>query len=158
MWSGGEYWEGINKQSVTEAQKYLPADLSIYVKHYKKKHNNKMFLVLAAILALVSVPTPSASQEDSTALPLALPARVISTNEQDVCPPSEMVRNETVHDVRNMIRNTIIPTLCDLGQTQASPAASCSALHAYCPSKYYWVRSSNGTAVQIYCEMDRVCR
>ena len=116
-----------------------------------------MFLVLAAILALVSVPTPSASQEDSTALPLTLPTRVISTNEQDVCPPSEMVRNETVHDVRNMIRNTIIPALCDLGQTQASPAASCSALPAYCPSKYYWVRSSNGTAVQVFCNMDRVC-
>ena len=89
-----------------------------------------LFLVLVAILALVSLPTHSASQGANTTLPIMVPARVISTNEQDVCPPSEMVRNETVHDVRNMIRNTIIPTLCDLGQTQASPAASCSALHA----------------------------
>ena len=49
-----------------------------------------MFLVLAAIgLALVSVPTPFASQEDNTALPITLSARVIGTNEQDVCPPSD---------------------------------------------------------------------
>ena len=26
-----------------------------------------------------------------------------------------------------------------------------------CPSGYYWVRSFNGTVVQVYCDMDRVC-
>jgi len=41
-----------------------------------------LFLALTAILALVSLPTPSASQGDNTTLPLTLPARVISTNQQ----------------------------------------------------------------------------
>jgi len=119
-----------------------------------------MFLVLVAILALVSLPTPSASQGDNTTLPLTLPPRVISTNEQAVCPPNEvreMVRNETAQDIRNTIRNSIIPALCRSAQTQASPVASCSALPTSCSSDYYWVRSSNGTAVQVYCDMDRVC-
>jgi len=68
-----------------------------------------------------------------------------------------MVQDEIVQDIRNMIRNTIIPTRCLLGQTQASPVTSCSELHANCPSDYYWVASSNGTAMQLYCDMDRVC-
>ena len=118
-----------------------------------------LFLVLA-ILALVSLPTPSASQEDNTTLPLTLSVRVISTNEQAVCLPNEvqeMASSETDQDIRNMIRNTIIPTHCLLGQTQTSPVASCSALPTSCPSEYYWVTSSNGTAVQAYCDMNRVC-
>jgi len=116
-----------------------------------------LFLVLVTILALVSLPTPSASQRVNT---LTLPARVINTNEA-VCPSDEvreMVRDETVQNTRNMIHNTLIPTRCLLGQTQASPVTSCSELHANCHSDYYWVASSNGTAMQVYCDMDRVCR
>ena len=116
-----------------------------------------LFPTLIAILALVSLPTPSASQEDNTAL--TLPARVINTNEQDSCPPDEvreMVRDETVQDVRNTIRNTVLRSHCD-GLTQASPVASCSALPTSCSSGYYWIRSSNGTVVQLYCDMNRVC-
>ena len=66
--------------------------------------------------------------------------------------------HEIDQEIRNLTRNTILPTLCLwLGQTRASPVASCSALPAYCPSQYYWVRSSNGTAVQVYCDMNGVC-
>ena len=127
------------------------------------KYNHKIFLVLVAILALVSLPTPSASQEDNTTLPLTLPVRVISTNGQTVCPPNEvreMVRNETDQDIQNLICNTILPALCRSAlcrsaQTQASPVASCSALPTYCSSGYHWVRSSNGTAVQVYCDLDQ---
>jgi len=114
-------------------------------------------LVLVTIIALASLPTPSASQGDST---LTLPARVINTNAQAICPSDEvreMVQDEIVQDIRNMIRNTTLPTGCLLGETQASPVTSCSALPANCPSDYYWVASSGGTAVQVYCDMDRVC-
>jgi len=116
-----------------------------------------LFLVLVTIIALVSLPTPSASQGHNT---LTLPARVINTNEQTICPSDEvreMVQDEIVQDIRNMIRNTTIPTRCLLGETQASPVTSCSALPANCPSDYYWVASSSSTAVQVYCDMDRVC-
>ena len=73
-----------------------------------------LFLALTAILALVSLPTPSASQRDNTTLPLTLPARVISTNQQAVCPHDEVQeteRNETTQHIRNSICNTILPAL-----------------------------------------------
>ena len=121
------------------------------------KHNCKMlFLDLIAILALVSLPTPSAGQGDNTALPATIPVRVIN-NQQAVCPPGQTARGDTVQDIQNAIRNTVIPTLCRSAQTQATPAASCSALPTSCSSGYYWIRSSNGTAVQVYCDMNRVC-
>ena len=60
-----------------------------------------LFRALTAILALFSLPTPSTSQGDNTALPLTLPPRVINTNQQAVCPPDEVqeaARNETIQD------------------------------------------------------------
>ena len=116
------------------------------------------FLVLATILALVSLPTPFASQGANTTFPINFPIRIINTAHQASCHPDEeqeMAQDETAQDIRNSIRNTVIPTLC--GQTQASPVASCSALPTFCSSRYHWVRSSNGTAVQVYCDLDRVC-
>ena len=121
-----------------------------------KQSCKMLFLVLVAILALVSLPTPSASQGDNTALPATIAARVIN-NQQAICPPAETAREMINQDIQNSIRNTIIPALCRSAQTQASPVASCSALPTSCSSGYYWVRSSNGTAVQVYCDMDRVC-
>ena len=115
-----------------------------------------MLLPLVATLALLCLPTPSASQGDNTALPLFLPARMIN-NQQATCPPAETARDEFVQDIQNSIRNTIIPTFCRSAQTQASPVASCSVLPTSCSSGYYWIRSSNGTAVQVYCDMNRVC-
>ena len=40
------------------------------------------------------------------------------------------------------------------------PAASCAAiLHfvPFSPSGHYWIRSSNGSAVRVYCDMTRSC-
>ena len=39
-------------------------------------------------------------------------------------------------------------------------ASSCSAIfvmHPSSPSGHYWIRSSNGSAVRVYCEMTRSC-
>ena len=124
-----------------------------------------MFLLaLIAILALVSLPTPSASQGDNTVRPFSYPPRVINSTQQG-CPQDdvrEAVRNAIIHDIRNATRNTIIPSLfpdlCShLGQNRDYPAASCSEIPTTCSSGRYWVRSSNGTAVQVYCDLDRVC-
>ena len=83
--------------------------------------------VLVAILALISLATRSASQEDNTSTPLIFPARVINTSEQ-VCPSDEVREDEINQEIQNLTHNTILPTLClRLGQTRASPVASCSA-------------------------------
>ena len=53
----------------------------------------------------------------------------------------------------------LLSTLDSLGQP-SSPAASCAALLDFSPSSssgHYWVRSSNGSAVHVYCDMTRSC-
>ena len=41
--------------------------------------------------------------------------------------------------------------------SRAFPAASCSSLLSVLPSGMYWVRSSSGAAIQVYCDMTRTC-
>ena len=46
------------------------------------------------------------------------------------------------------------------GQYSNLPAASCShilQLNSSSPSGHYWIRSSNGSAVRVYCEFNRKC-
>jgi len=118
-------------------------------------------MTLTTTLVLLSLgavlPAPTASQAHDTALPLSLPPRVLTGTEQ-TCPPDALRQTskaETAQDIGTLLRsNTII---CFAAQMQTSPAASCSAISTSCPSGYYWIRSSNGSAVQVYCDMDRVC-
>ena len=112
-----------------------------------------MLLSLGALL-----PAPTASQADDTALPLSLPPRVLTGTEQ-TCPPDalrQISRTEMAQDIGTLLRSSAI-LICQLARTQTSPAASCSAISTSCPSGNYWVSSSNGNAVQVYCDMDRVC-
>ena len=133
---------------------FFPADI-----HEAKNttRSMKIFAVIVAILALVSLST---SQVDNTNFPLlfVLPARVINTTGQ-VCPPDQVrvsEKDKIAQDVRDLLR-TATGAPCQASFTQSSPATSCSTLPTNCPSGYYWIRSSNGSAVQVYCDIDRVC-
>ena len=44
-----------------------------------------------------------------------------------------------------------------IGQSEENPTPSCAALRGLSPSGYYWVRTSNGSAVRVYCDMTRSC-
>ena len=79
---------------------------------------------------------------------------------EQVCPPEEQLeiaRAEIGQDIRNTIRNDV---LCP-GQVQENPAVSCleisQCINFQLPSEYYWITGSSGTAVQVYCDMDREC-
>ena len=114
-------------------------------------------MLFMVILALVSLPTLSTSQLDNTNFPLTYPGRVINTEQVNVCPSNEVnQQNQVAQDIQDLLR-TVVASSCQAFQTQSSPAASCSTLPTSCPSGYYWVRSSNGSAVQVYCDMERVC-
>lgn len=119
----------------------------------------------AAVVLLVLVCTGCCSAQPTTAtprdtLPLTYPSKVVNATGQ-VCPASDVLinqRDEIVQEVRDLIRNTIaITPPCQAFQVPANPAAACSALPTTCPSDYYWVMSSNGSAVQVYCSMDGAC-
>ena len=54
----------------------------------------------------------------------------------------------------------IIDNLGSPGHYQHYPAASCAAALLYNPSSpsgHYWVRSSNGSVIRVYCDMTRSC-
>ena len=58
----------------------------------------------------------------------------------------------------NFKLNNIIRSLT--GQYSNLPADSCShvlLLNLFSPSGHYWIRSSNGSAVRVYCDMTRSC-
>ena len=54
----------------------------------------------------------------------------------------------------------LINSLGNPGEYQSHPASSCAAILLFDPlslSGYYWVRSANGSAVRVYCDMTRSC-
>jgi len=124
-------------------------------------------LVLAATVVLLSLLAPSASQEANTTLPLTYRARAAEGGEQTCSPDELRQRLEDIirNDVSNLLRSNLQALVpCNdrnLGMLERCPATSCSDIAAQSqalrPSGYYWIRSSNGTAVQVYCDMDRVC-
>ena len=113
--------------------------------------------LLAATVVLLSLLALSDSQQVNTTLPLTYRARAAEGGEQ-ACSPDEVRQRLQVitrNDVSNLLRSSL-PALVscsvrNLGQLQHCPAASCSdilsqsqVLHS---SGYYWINSSNGTAV-----------
>ena len=121
---------------------------------------------LVTVVLLILLYSGCCSAQSSTAtprdaLPLTYPSKEVVNATGQVCPADEVLinkRDEIVQEVRDLIRNVIVTTPpCQAFQVLTNPIASCSALSTTCPSDYYWVRSSNGSAVQVYCSMDRVC-
>ena len=121
-------------------------------------------LVLAATVVLFSLLASSASQETNTTFPLTYRARSAEGGEE-VCSPDELrqrLQAITRNDVSNLLKNSLPALLpcsdTNLGQLEHCPAVSCrdivrlgQVLH---PSDYYWIRSSNGSTVRVYCDID----
>ena len=117
-----------------------------------------LVLILAAELQLTSCQEGVTSQHGNSSWPVAYPATVLEGGGQ-VCPPEEqreMARAEIAQDDLNTIRSSV---RCP-GQVRENPASSClevSQCNPQLPSEYYWITTSNGTAVQVYCNMTREC-
>ena len=115
-------------------------------------------LILTTELQLTSCQEGVTSQHGNRSLPVTYSATVLEGGGQ-VCPPEEqleMDRTEIAKGVLNTIHKDI---LCP-GQVQENPASSClevSQCNPQLPSEYYWITSSNGAAVQVYCDMTREC-
>lgn len=127
-------------------------------------------VVILALLCLssCSAQVPTASQGDNSTVPLTYRAKSVEGNEQEVCGPEALrqrLQTKTRDDVTNLLRDNLRSLApCEdkmLGQIEHCPAASCQEMDnqspVLLPSGYYWVRSSNGSAIQVYCDLDRVC-
>ena len=86
---------------------------------------------------------------------------LLSQQCQVVVTSEEVIRRE----VRSILENITEQVRClkdELNRlhpagSQNHPAASCASLSPATLSGYYWVRSSNGSAVRVYCDMTRSC-
>ena len=60
-----------------------------------------------------------------------------------------------------MLKNRInIIENATFGRSRFVPAPSCQAIHIFQPSStsgHYWVRTSNGSSVRVYCDMTKSC-
>ena len=68
------------------------------------------------------------------------------------------INSSLTHNSLNERINLIISAT--FGQLREFPAPSCQAIHKLHPSfrsGYYWVTSSNGSSVRVYCEMTKSC-
>ena len=132
----------------------------------------KVLLQVVFLLALVytctcSAQQSTASQGNNITLPITYHSQAVEGSEQ-VCGPEilrQRLQAKVDQDLTGLIRNAL-PALvrCDdrnLGQLQHCPAVSCSDIVTQSPvlrlSGYYWIRSRNGTTLQVYCDMDRRC-
>ena len=108
-----------------------------------------MYLCLVVVFLLGR----QVSSQDSVSV--AYPAKVLEGSEQ-VCPPDEQLEMARAEIRQDVILHT---TQCP-GPIQGNPATSCleiSQCNPQLPSQFYWITSSNGTAIQIYCDMAGQC-
>ena len=66
---------------------------------------------------------------------------------------------ERILQIQNSL-NDCIELYSLLGRNSINPASSCSHVLLFnlsSPSSHYWIRSSNGSAVRVYCEFNRQC-
>ena len=88
------------------------------------------------------------------------PARTIqgdACQRQDV----EEIRREIIAEVSAIVRAEVVPALsCSTGECRENPASSCMQIagdNLSALSGLYWVENSTGSAVQVFCDMDRHC-
>ena len=58
----------------------------------------------------------------------------------------------------SMLQNRFQQLIHNLGLYPSNPAASCATIRKFAPSSssgHYWITSSNGSAVRVYCDMTR---
>ena len=135
--------------------------------HVENRTEKMGILVVAATVALFSTLAPSASQEANTTFPLTYRAIAAEGGEQ-ACSPDELrqrLQDITRKDISNLLKNSL-PTLVpcsdqNLGQVEHCPAVSCRDMvrrgQVLRLSGYYWIRSSNGSTVRVYCGVGRAC-
>ena len=89
-----------------------------------------------------------------------------SGSQQEVCPFEQlhMLWREADQSARRLMKQIVMQLLSvptsssETCQNEIAP--SCSWIHSHnaeLPSGYYWVNSSNGTEVQVYCDMTKEC-
>ena len=129
--------------------------------------------VVVVVLALLylgtcSAQTSATSRGDNATVPLTYRAKSVEGSEEEVCGPERLrqrLQTKTRDGIVDLLRDNLQNLApCEdkmLGQIEHCPAASCQQMDDQSPvlrpSGYYWIRSSNGSSIQVYCDLERVC-
>ena len=113
-------------------------------------------LVIALILATIQLfVSANSGQPPTFELPVIYDAKILENG----CPNDVQMRT-VLEELRDAVRSVILPRIL-VGLHPSRPASSCSEIAEHNPrqpSGVYWIQSSNcHSAVQVYCDMDRVC-
>ena len=120
-----------------------------------------LFLIFAQLLQVTTQ-----SHDDVDSLPVRYPAKAIPGRGADTCPTAEQTRdtrNEIIEEVSAIVQAEVVPVLlspCSSGDCRQNPAHSCLEIvsdNASAQSGLYWVENSDGSAVQVFCDMGRHC-
>ena len=111
-------------------------------------------------IAVLAVCTVSVSSQCCATFPqLTLAPKVLQANETgQICSG-----NETRQSARNEIRTEVhayLQLLTNPGTSEHTPAESCQQIAQFHPnatSGYYWIRTANGSATHLYCDMLTSC-
>ena len=124
--------------------------------------------ILLPVLAIVTgLEGAHNSSEDDIQLPISKPAKILLSDGSH-CPTDEQrgkVREEINEEVHEILQEYVLPALgvlCDLGECPQNPVDSCHQLVEESPpsslnSGHYWIVDSNGSAVQVYCNIGGPC-
>lgn len=122
-------------------------------------------LILIALLSLVVY--PALAQTGNSSISVAYPARALSESEE-ICPTGE--EHDTLLDVTNREVEALLKGIVDeiapcnetyLGLTERCPASSCNEIfirsRVWRPSGTYWLNTTDGTPIEVLCDMTREC-
>ena len=122
---------------------------------------------VALFVEIANLKSKTASHQQILAGPQALLLTQQNTSLADITQQLSTLRNQTQelsdsiamfdHEFL-LVQNTSKFLLrVTLGQHFLNPVPTCAALPSSSPSGYYSVRTSNGSAVRVYCDMTRSC-
>ena len=114
-------------------------------------------LVTALVLAAIQFfALANSEQPPHFELPVIYNARMLENG----CRNDQQVRTVLEEELRKVVKNMILPRI-PVGLQPSRPANSCSEIaeqNLRQASGIYWIQSCNNhPAVQVYCDMDRVC-
>ena len=104
-------------------------------------------LVLSVVLALTDARNSIAPE----AVPAQQPGTCALEERRDQA--REMIQQKTI----NIIRDSVLPTLCNPGGYPDFPATSCDDIPKNCSSGWYWLMTPSGEIVKVYCDLERKC-
>jgi len=110
--------------------------------------------------AVITVCIVSVSTQDRSVFPkLTLTPNVLQDSAAGQSCPSHEIRQSARNEISSSII-TYLRFLTNPGATEGSAAESCQQIAQLRPnttSDYYWIRTANGSATHLYCDMSNRC-